>query len=128
MDESATSAVGHIVGAEGNKSVLRSGHMNAASLQTFQINVPCVLESHSRNAKRMGLDLIKQDIKRINAAGGGNLARILGRQGNGCGVFPVPPDILAGSFCRILPDRPAPFIPGSCRQSAVFSQHGECRK
>ena len=68
MNQPSSLAVRHVVGAEGDEPLLRCGHMNAASLQPIQVNIPGVLESHSRDAERMGLDLIQQAVKRLRLA------------------------------------------------------------
>lgn len=53
-------AIGKVVKAEGNQLPVRSDHMNATSLQSLQVYIPGVLESHSRNAQKMALCAIRK--------------------------------------------------------------------
>jgi hypothetical protein len=124
--KSAAAAVGHIVGAKRDQFVLRRCHVHAASLQPFEIDIPRVLKSHTRDAQRMALNPI-EEIQGCACPAPGCRFAAIGRRGWFV-VPPVPADVIAGSCGRILQNPLRPLIPCGCHQYTVFSQHGERRK
>jgi hypothetical protein len=103
--------------------------MDAATLKSFEVDIPYILKRHSREAKGMTLNAIDQDGKGIGRTTGSGFAAAAGRFRSGFAVFPMPAHVLPGFRGSIFP---GPLqnasIVCSRYQYPIFSQHGECRK
>jgi hypothetical protein len=118
----STSGIGQVISAEWDQFLLPGDDMNATALQTFQIDIPCILKRHSRNAQRVAADPFKQTSSVAWTVMEESLFRI--------GViFPVLTHIfhrLGGrALCRGLSGK---IKMSGGNQFPVFSQHGEPRK
>ncbi len=90
-------AVGHIVNAEGNQSPVWCCHMDATALQALQINIPGILESHTRDAQEVALSPIQKTDRSIAVATCSAFNRLA--------KFPMLPNIIPCVFCSTLPVR-----------------------
>ena len=80
-DQPLSVTAGQVISAERDQAAFGGEDMDAASLQTLKVDVPCILKSHSRNTQEMTLGPLEQ-------FGGWS------EPGPGLAVFPVPAHIL----------------------------------